>query len=439
MRIDSMPDDSIPQAALTRYLRELPNYVVLRNEEDLFGNLQRGGDLDLLVGDMGLAERILIHNLGAPVRVIRSSYVSGYSYDWGHVDLLPTVEWRGACYLLTEAVLAGRQLSPRGRPVPRIAHEALISWLSSLLWGGFFKERYAAEIRQAVEIDGSEFRQTLVQVAGKKLGLRLWQAAVDGHAETSREWTRSLRLAVWSRACLKSPVRTIQRCVAFVIGALRLRFEPPVPWIAIVGRDGTGKTSLTNGIVRRFAACPYGNVHVIHWRSRFMARAHEEPVTDLHRGRSRGSIGGWRLLALAADWLICYWTRWAHLRAKGYILAFERTYFDVVMGHMRDRDGDGPRLGRTLWSLLPKPDLVFVLDSKADVPSHRQLQAVHLSNGRSPLSAVVDQIQCVIREWMLSRSAASLGVHASTLTSPTARAVAASSAPSSVSRTDNAR
>jgi len=49
MRIESMPDDSVPHAALTRYLRELPKYVVLRNEEDLFGNLQRGGDIDLLV------------------------------------------------------------------------------------------------------------------------------------------------------------------------------------------------------------------------------------------------------------------------------------------------------------------------------------------------------------------------------------------------------
>ncbi len=439
MRTESMPDDSVPHAALTRYLRELPNYVVLRNEEDLFGNLQRGGDVDLLVEDVALAERTLIDNLGVPIRVFRSSYVSGYSYDWGHVDLLPTVEWRGACYLRTEAVLEGRQLSPRGRPVPRIAHEALISWFSSLLWGGFFKDRYAAAIRQAVAIDGSAFRQTLMQVAGKKLGLRLWQAAVDGHAETSREWTRSLRLAVWSRACLASPVRTIQRCVAFVIGALRLRFGPPGPWIAILGPDGSGKSSLVNEIVHRFAVCPYGNVQAIHWRSRFMTAAHDEPVVDPRASRSRRPIGGWRLLALAADWLFCYWTRWVHLRAKGYILAFERTYFDVAMGEMRDSDGGGPRLGRVLWSLLPKPDLVFVLDSDLGVPSHRQLPAVHLLQRTSQLSAVVDQIQCVIREWMLSRSVASLGVRASTVTRPPAPAVAASSARSAVSSGDNAR
>src|SRR4029453_19518569 len=179
-RMTGIPVIADHEAALTRCLRELPSYVVLRNEEDLFGNLRRGGDIDLLVGDLGLAEATLIRHLGAPIRILRSSYVSGYSYDWGQVDLLPTIEWRGACYLRTKAVLEGRRLSPRGRPVPRIAHEALISWFSSLLWGGFFKERYAAEIRQAVEIDGSAFRQTLMEVAGKKWGLRLWQGGVCG-------------------------------------------------------------------------------------------------------------------------------------------------------------------------------------------------------------------------------------------------------------------
>jgi hypothetical protein len=450
------------ETALTRCLRELPNYVVLRNEEDLFANLQRGGDVDLLVGDLALAERILIRHLGAPVRIISSSYVRGYSYDWGHIDLLPTIEWRGACYLRTEAVLEGRRLSPRGRLVPKIAHEAVISWMTSVLWGGFFKERYAAEIRQAVEIDGSAFRQTLTEIAGKKLGLRLWHAAADGHAEISAEWTRALRRAVWWRAWLRSPVRTIERSVAFVIGELRLRFQPRVPWMAILGSYGDERTLLTNEVVHRFAACPYGNVKVLHWRSRLMMRAHhDEPVTDSHEGSRRVPIGSsWRLLALAAHWLWCYWARWARLRAKGYILAFDLTYFDMVADHARHPYGTWPRLGRALWWLLPKPDLVFVLDSEPDELRHR-MQEVPPSalarqrrackavarqapvglvfDGGSPRSVVVDEIQRVIRAWMLNRSVATLGVHAPIVTAPTLSAVGSSGTPTSGSRADRAR
>jgi hypothetical protein len=460
---------SVPEAALARCLRELPHYVVLRNEEDLFENLQRGGDIDLLVADLRVAERTLIRHLGTPIRIIRSSYVSGYSYDWGHVDLLPTVEWRGACYLPTEAILEGRRLSPRGRSVPRIAHEALISWLSSLLWGGFFKARYATKIREALEIDASAFQQTLIEVAGKKLGLRLWQAAVDGHAEISAEWTRSLRQAVWWRACFRSPVRTIQRSAGFLIGELRLRLQPPVPWLAIVDTDGSRESSLTNEIVHRFAACPYGNVTAVHWRSRLMARARgDEPVTDRQERSSRGRIGaGWRLVVLAADWLVCYWARWARLRAKGYILALDRTYFDVIVDHARDRGGAGA-LARVAGWLLPKPDLVFILDSERveildservepwprmkEVSSSevarrrqagrvlaRQLPAGQVVDGSLPLHAVVDEIQHVIRAWMLNRSVMSLGDQAPIVTAPTANAVGASGAPTSVSRGDGAQ
>jgi hypothetical protein len=90
------PETSIPRAALTRYLRELPNYVVLRNEEDLFGNVERGGDIDLLVGDPEVAERTLIRHLGPPIRIKGYSFATGYFFDWGHIDLVRTIEWQGA-------------------------------------------------------------------------------------------------------------------------------------------------------------------------------------------------------------------------------------------------------------------------------------------------------------------------------------------------------
>src|SRR4029079_5533596 len=126
--------------------------------------------------DLELAERTFIRYFGCPVRVVKSHYLTGDSFDWGNVALSPTIEWCGATYLRTETILGNRRLSARGRPVPRIAHDALISWLTSLLFGGFFKERYAPEIRKAVEIDGDAFRQTLIHVAGKRMGIRLWQA-----------------------------------------------------------------------------------------------------------------------------------------------------------------------------------------------------------------------------------------------------------------------
>jgi len=367
-------ETSIPRAALTRYLRELPNYVVLRNEEDLFGNVERGGDIDLLVGDAELAERLLIHHLGPPIRINRYSFARGYFFDWGHIDLVQTIEWQGACYLRTEAILESRRLSARGRPVPRIAHEAAICWLTSPLWGGFFKKRYAPVIRQAVEADGAALEQALIEIAGDTWGRRLWRAAVDGCPETSGTWIQALRRAVWWRACFRSPIRTIQRYLAFVVSELGRRFAPPVPWIAISGSDRNARSSVANEIVHRLAASPYLYIKPIHWV---------------------GSDLG--LVVLALDWLVNYWTRWVHLRTQNYILVFDQTYFDLLVDPKFSGYRAGRRLARALSWLLPKPDLVFSLDSEPDVLGHRTNEG-----------ALVDEVQRVLRAYMLERSTATL-------------------------------
>ena len=424
------PETLIPRAALTRYLRELPNYVVLRNEEDLFGNVERGGDIDLLVGDLELAERTLIRHLGPPIRINRYSFARGYFFDWGHIDLVRTIEWQGACYLPTEAILEARQLSPRGRPVPRMAHEALICWLTSPLWGGFFKKRYAPVIRQAVEADGVALEQALIEVAGNEWGRRLWRAAADGCPEISANWVQPLRRVVWWRACFRSPVRTSKRYLAFVAAELRRRFAPPVPWIAIFGSDRKRKSAFANDIVDHLAVCPYTNIKAIDWCPRRMAPAQDaELATSPKEGPGRGPIGSaLSLVVLAVNWLVHYWTRWVHLRARGYVLVSSHTYFDLVVDPQRYGYRAGPRLARALSWLLPKPDLAFLLDSEPVVLGHRKeegpseltrqkdayrafvrrLRGGHVLNESLPVSVLVDEVQCVVRASML-QSTATLG------------------------------
>ena len=421
------PETSIPRAALTRYLRELPNYVVLRNEEDLFGNVERGGDIDLLVGDAELAERTLIRHLGPPIRINRYSFAAGYFFDWGHIDLVQTIEWQGACYLRTEAILEARRLSARGRPVPRIAHEAVICWLTSPLWGGFFKKRYAPVIRQAVEADGAALEQALIEIAGNTWGRRLWQAAVDGCPEISGTWVQALRRAVWWRACFSSPIRTTRRYLAFVVAELGRRFAPPVPWIAISGSDRNGRSSLANEIVHRLAMRPYMNIKPLHWPPRVVGRAQDDdPLTNPHERAGHGRVGsGLRLVGLAVDWLVNYWTRWVHLRTQGYILVADHTYFDLLVDPKFYGYRARPRLARALSWLLPKPDLVFVLDSEPDVLSRgkeerRRLRGGHVLNGSLPLSVLVDEVERVLRAYMLEQSTATLRYAQNRSTTPPA-------------------
>lgn len=370
----STPDEQPRQALLVRWLNELPDYVILRNEKDLFESLARGGDVDLLVGDLGLAERTLIHHVGPPLRITRRSSVTGYSYEWGHIDLLSRLEWRGACYLQTQTVLKTRQLSASGRPVPALAHEALISWLTSLLWGGFFKERYDSLICDAARVDHSQVCGALIEAFGKRWGGQMCRAATEGRPEASAAWARSLRFALWWRACARSPVRTIRNFLAFVTSELRLRARPPLPWIAVVGTDPQETASVTRTVVERFATCRYA-----------AARAFQWPRTT-----SRPPIASaWQSLAMAASWVVAYWTHWVHLRAKGYVVVIECAQ---------------------LWpGLVPRPDLVFVVSSGSDLrsghsPEKTERAAGVMFGGSSQTAGPSGEIEDFVRSWLAGRA-----------------------------------
>jgi hypothetical protein len=234
----------------------LQNYVVLRNEEDLFGNVERGGDIDLLVGDAELAERLLIQHLGPPIRIndtrLREGISSiGDTSTWckqsnGRVPVIcERSNSRGSATLgerrpCAEDRARGRNLLVDQSALGRLLQEAIRTGDSSGRgdrWSGI--------------------EQALKEAAGNKWGPRLWRAADDGCARDFRDIGFSLceGPSGGERASARRYV-PFRAYLAFVIAELRRRFAPPVPWIAIVGSDSSGKTSLANEIVHRLAVCP---------------------------------------------------------------------------------------------------------------------------------------------------------------------------------------
>jgi hypothetical protein len=122
-----------------------------------------------------------------------------------------------------------------------------------------------------------------------------------------------------------------------------------------------------------FARCPYGALRFVDWR---------QPTSGA------GAIRSWRLLTLAARWLINYWTQWVHLRAKGYILAVE---------------------ARPSERWLPTPDLVFLLDSpQSKATINGQPAGCRVLNGEAPASTLGREIQGAIRTWLSDRVTADL-------------------------------
>ncbi len=243
-----------------------------------------------------------------------------------------------------------------------------------------FKKRYAATIRRAVETDRDAFRQALVAATGNTWGRRLWDAAVNGRPEISAQWSRSLRAAVWFRAFFSSPVQTTRRYFAYALGEVKRRLAPPVPWIAIVGRE-ENVTAAVKEITERFEGCPYVATQSCPWRPRTAVR-----ITGPNTGSA--AHAQWTV-GCAVDWLIRYWTHLVHCRAKGYIPVVGGLPVDLL----RDgrHAGNEPGLARIFRTLLPQPDLVFAVD-------------------RTPEEKVfADEVQHAVRAWIQHRTLRSFG------------------------------
>lgn len=168
-------------------------------------------------------------------------------------------------------------------------------------------------------------------------------------------------------------------------------------------------------------------VNVFHWRPGVIRPSRGAgPVTNPHAHRPRGVfISIAKLAGLLLDWIIGYWTRLVHLRAKGYLVAFDRHYLDIVVDPVRYRYGGPAWLARLVGRLVPKPNLVILLDApvellrgrKQEVPAQetarqrkayldlvRGLRNGHVVDASKSAPEVVSQVEEIIFDWMARRA-----------------------------------
>ncbi len=416
-----------PVERLCAFLRGTDGYVLLRNA-DVAANLARGGDVDLLVRDPHSFSRGLLKELGWPLMYVQRSYVRGFFWEWGHVDILATLEWRGAAYSPSEGILGSAFRNSKGFLEATLPHQALVCWLSSLIWGGFFKERYRALIVRAAQEHEGPLYSLLEYAVGPYWAKRMVEVARGGSPENSAAWVRSLRSVLWWRAFLRSPVATLRGWLRFWAMEAGLRIWPPVPWVAVLGPDGSGKSSLLAALKDRLdRGRPFVQVRLGHWRpGRIMGGRASGPVEDPHGMPPRGTLASFAKLALfLVDWAVGYWLDLAHARAKGMLVVFDRHYVDLLVDPKRYRYGGSLWLARLVGRLVPKPDLFVVLDLPAEVAHARKpevplaearrlrerylelaryLPNAHVVDASRPLEEVVAEVEGIVLRHLAART-----------------------------------
>ena len=150
-----------------------------------------------------------------------------------------------------------------------------------------------------------------------------------------------------------------------------------------MGPDGSGKSTLVQHLVD--AARPlFRRDRVFHWRPMLLWR--RKDATDITAPHGRPPYTSWwstvRLFAHVLDYWLGYWFLIRPLLARSGLVVFDRYFHDVLADPFRYRFGGPMWLARSVARLVPKPDLLLILDAPEQVIFSRKMEVLPEELGR---------------------------------------------------------
>lgn len=287
-------------------------------------------------------------------------------------------------------------------------------------------------------------KQSLDELNGEFLSAQWHQDPLAGRTCVRRFWTGrhfyliadAAEAGCWSevRAALPALRRALRRSLrkADHLGLPELTrkarrvLQPTGVFVAFIGPDGSGKTTLARVVMRDLAPA-FRTTCSFHFRPRLgRHRGPSEPVTDPHGRPPRGVAASVAKAAYyLADYVLGYLTRIRPRLVRSAFLVFDRYSFDFEVDPKRFRYA-GPRsIAHLVARLAPGPDVVILLDAPADALWTRKQEMARdelcrvaeryrhlvasLSNGHvvdatQPIAAVAASVEAVVLAYMARRT-----------------------------------
>jgi thymidylate kinase len=164
-------------------------------------------------------------------------------------------------------------------------------------------------------------------------------------------------------------------------------------WIAILGPDGSGKSSVIDEVKFDLNHNEFSGIEVIHLRPKLGLQYKDGEnsyiAEDPHGEKSRNTVSSLvKIIYFLFDYTIGYLIKvMPHLRS-GKLVIFDRYYHDLLVDPKRYRYGAPMWFARYIGYLIPKPDLVIILSASAAVIQSRK-QEVSFDETRRQTEAYI--------------------------------------------------
>jgi thymidylate kinase len=382
--IDSITYSATPNRTRQDFLSSLFNsldcnqvrYCVLHSWEELPQELS--SDLDIAVHPQDERNLVLVFRLlqkkGYWLVQVINYFVEAYCFRflWFEGSTINSVavdvifrRQRGA--LIAPSVKS--LVSSRQRhgifwiPAPELEFTYLLARRASK---GVAPEKQARQLKILVEQLGLS---TSERLAGElflgRLNIRVVEACANGNLNPL---LAQMKNETWKTSFVRNPFRLMVDVISDVVRRMQRWSQPTGLLMVVMGPDGAGKSTLIEHLVQSVGPA-FQHHRIFHWRPMLLWRRKSKCDTSRpHAQRPHSS--SWsiaRLFAHLLDYWLGYWFVIRPLLARSGLVVFDRYFDDVLIDPKRYRYGGPLWLARILRPLIPKPDLVLILDAPEKV------------------------------------------------------------------------
>jgi len=280
-----------------------------------------------------------------------------------------TADYRhfGLLWLRAPEVLAARRSHPQGFWIPAAAHE-FAYYLIKRLNKRFLNEEHGLKLHRLYLEDPAGSDAMIGRFwKGQNRNLLCRMASTNNWVQMESD-LEPLRVELM-RNSEESVMQRIASGATQVLHHLRRAMMPTGGCIAIIGPDGAGKSAVIDAIRQQFRFA-YHKVKCFHLRPKSLrpGKATQQVVTDPHGRPPRGMIlSVLKVFFLVADYWLGYTLKIAPAMRRSELIVFDRYIYDLLVDSKRVRYGGPAWLLKVVARVVPRPNLVILLDAPADV------------------------------------------------------------------------
>jgi thymidylate kinase len=372
------------------------SYCVVGNHENLPEYTSH--DVDIWTENLKLTEKLLLEVAAANgfVHYLGNKTANGSnnffftspekSFEIIRIDLMDECAWKSIIPIVTAEKIGRTRAQFKNFFVSDPTLQTAMHLLYPLLTKGRIKDKYREKIYSLR--NNIDFRRVIRGAIGNGKAARLIDKV------TTRDWkaierdAHIYRRGSIYRAAFKMDIRRLWRLTRFFSTNIYRVAKPSGLFIALIGLDGCGKTTILRSLDQFFeeAFLP-GKARRFYWRPfylprikvLFSPRKREEPnpvigniapqmvrQTPLHM-----IFYFFKFLYYLTDFIIGR-VKYQSVWSRGGIVCFDRYYYDHLLYPQRFGFIMPQIFMKMFLRLVPKPDIVFYLDAPPKVLFHRK-------------------------------------------------------------------